>query len=111
MADYSAIKSYLEKNNLPYFTFSPNSEKPIKAVMRHLPPDTPAEEISNSLEGLGFSVINVRQMAANLRAFHGKAYVETLPLFLITLTGNLKSQKIFKLNSLTILLYNEGRTI
>jgi hypothetical protein len=31
MADYSAMKSYLEKNNLLYFNFSPNSEKPIKA--------------------------------------------------------------------------------
>jgi hypothetical protein len=44
------MKSYLEKNNLQYFTFSPNSEKPIKAVIRHPPPDTPAEDISNSLE-------------------------------------------------------------
>jgi hypothetical protein len=42
MADYSAMKFYLEKNYLQYFTFSPNSEKPIKAVIRHLPPDTPA---------------------------------------------------------------------
>jgi hypothetical protein len=32
MADYSAMKTYLEKNNLQYFTFSPNSENPIKAV-------------------------------------------------------------------------------
>jgi hypothetical protein len=29
MADYSA-KSYLEKNNLHYFTFPPNFRKPIK---------------------------------------------------------------------------------
>jgi hypothetical protein len=50
MVDYSAMKSYLEKNNLHYFTFSPNSGKPIKAVIRHLPPDTPAEDIPNSLE-------------------------------------------------------------
>jgi hypothetical protein len=42
MADYSAMKSYLEKNNLQYFNFSPNSEKPIKAANLHLPPDTPA---------------------------------------------------------------------
>jgi hypothetical protein len=27
MADYSAMKSYLEKNNLHYFIFSPDSEK------------------------------------------------------------------------------------
>jgi hypothetical protein len=25
MADYSAMKSYLEKNNFHYFTFTPNS--------------------------------------------------------------------------------------
>jgi hypothetical protein len=37
-ADYLAIISYLEKNNLHYFNFSPNSEKPIKAVICHLPP-------------------------------------------------------------------------
>jgi hypothetical protein len=34
MEGYSAM----EKNN-HYFTFSPNSETPIKAVIRHLPPD------------------------------------------------------------------------
>jgi hypothetical protein len=62
------MKSLLEKNNLQYFTFSPNSEKPIKAVIRHLPPDKPAEVISNSLEGLGFSVINLRQLMTNRRA-------------------------------------------
>jgi hypothetical protein len=37
MEDYSAMKSCLEKNNLHYFTFSPDSEKPMKAVIRHLP--------------------------------------------------------------------------
>jgi hypothetical protein len=61
MVDYSAMKFYLEKNNLQYFTFFPNSENSIKAVIRHLPPDTPAEDISNGLENLRFNVINVRQ--------------------------------------------------
>jgi hypothetical protein len=37
-ADCSAIKSYPEKNNLLYFTFSNNSENAIKAAIRHLPP-------------------------------------------------------------------------
>jgi hypothetical protein len=64
MADYLAMKSYLEKNNLHYFTFSPNSEKPIKVVICHFPPDTPEEYISNSFEDLGFNVINGRQMTA-----------------------------------------------
>jgi hypothetical protein len=62
------MKSEPEKNNIHHFTFSPNSAELIKAVIRHLPPDTPAEDISNSLEDLHFNVINVRQMKATRRA-------------------------------------------
>jgi hypothetical protein len=100
MADSSAMKSYQEKNNLEYYTFSPNFEKFIKAVIRHLPPDTPAEDIPNSLEGLGFNVINVKQLMINRRAPNGQTHMETLPLFLATLIRNAKSQEIFKPNSL-----------
>jgi hypothetical protein len=67
MADYSAMKSYLEKNYLHYFIFCPNSEKPMKAVIRQLPIDTPAEVIFSNLEDLGFNVINMRQMTATPR--------------------------------------------
>jgi hypothetical protein len=93
------MKSYLEKNNLHYFTFSSNSEKPIKAVIQHLPPDMPVEDISNNLEDLGFNTI-MRQMMANQRASHGKTYVENLPLLFVTLTKNITSQEIFKLKIL-----------
>jgi hypothetical protein len=54
------MKSCLEKNNLHYFTFSPNFEKPIKAANRHFLPDTPAKIFPCSLEDLGFYVIKVR---------------------------------------------------
>jgi hypothetical protein len=61
MADYLSMKSYLEKSSLHYFNFSPNSEKAIKAVIHHLPPDTPVEDISSSLEDLGSIVIKVNK--------------------------------------------------
>jgi hypothetical protein len=54
----------MEKNNLHYFTFSPHSERHIKAVIHHPLPQMPMEDTSNSLENLGFTVINVRQMTA-----------------------------------------------
>jgi hypothetical protein len=60
MADYSAIVSYQDKNNRNYFTFFPHSEKPTKAIIRHLPSDMTAEDISNRLEDLSFNVNNVR---------------------------------------------------
>jgi hypothetical protein len=49
MSEYSAMKSYLEKNNLHYYTFSQNSKKSIKAAICHFPPDTPAEDIASTL--------------------------------------------------------------
>jgi hypothetical protein len=98
MMDYSAMKSYLEKNNLHYSNFSPNFEKPIKAVIHNLPTDTPAEDTSNILENLGFNVINARQRTATRRAPNGQTHVEA-PLFLVTSRKN-KNFKIFKLNSL-----------
>jgi hypothetical protein len=63
MADYSAIRSFLEAHKLPYYsyTFFSKSLKPIKAVIRHLPLNTPAEDISDGLVNVGFDVISVKQ--------------------------------------------------
>jgi hypothetical protein len=55
VGDYSAIKSYLEKNKLHYFTFSSYSTKHTKAAICHLLPDMPVEDISNSLKDLGLN--------------------------------------------------------
>jgi hypothetical protein len=59
------------------------------------------EAISNSLEDIiGFNVIDVRQMMATRRAPNRQTCVEPFPTFLGTLTKNMISQEIFKLNSL-----------
>jgi hypothetical protein len=42
MVDYLDIKKYLEEKKTPYFTFQPKSLRPINAVIRHLPGNTPA---------------------------------------------------------------------
>jgi hypothetical protein len=45
MADFSAIKTFFTSQKLSFFSFFPKSQKPVKAVIRHLPSVTPAEEI------------------------------------------------------------------
>jgi hypothetical protein len=89
------MEFYLVKNNLHYFTFFLNSEKPTKAVIRYLSPNTPAQVISSSLEGLGFNVINVRKLMTTRTAPNGQIHVEVLPLVLASLTRNTKSQELF----------------
>jgi hypothetical protein len=52
MADFQSVKSHFDAHNLSYYPFYPKSEKPMKAVIRHLPHNTPAEDISDGLESL-----------------------------------------------------------
>jgi hypothetical protein len=101
MADYSTIRSHFESNNLHYYTCHPKSQKPIKAVIRHLPLRTPAEDISDGLDSLGFDVISVKQMSSTRRPSAEGTSLVNLPLFLVTLPRTPKSQEIFKLTGLS----------
>jgi hypothetical protein len=97
MADFEAVKSHFTNHNLSYYSFFPKSQKPIKAVIRHLPPNTPAKDISEELENLGFEVISVKQMTTTRRSPSDETTTWNLPLFLITLPRTAKLQDIFKL--------------
>jgi hypothetical protein len=68
MENSSAVRSYLENNNLAYFIFYPKSLKPTNAVIRHPPLNTPEEDISDGLVRLDFDVISVKQMTATRRS-------------------------------------------
>jgi hypothetical protein len=61
-------------------------------VIRHLPENTPVEDITKGLVELGFDVISVKQM-------EGTTHI-TLPLFLVSLPRTTKSQDLFKLSNL-----------
>jgi hypothetical protein len=101
MADFEAVKSHLSCNNLSYFSFFPKSKKPIRPVIRHLPPDTPFGDICEGLVNLGFDVLIVKQMTTTRRSSSNEtATTRNLLLFLITLPRTAKSQEIFHLPSL-----------
>jgi hypothetical protein len=69
-------------------------------VIRHLPLNTPAEDISDGLVSLGFDVVSVKQMTATRRSPPEKSKITNLPLFLVTLPRTAKSQETFRLSSL-----------
>jgi hypothetical protein len=100
MADFLAVKSHFEGNNLSIYTFFPKSEKPIKTVIRHLPLNTYAEDICDGLVSLGFDVVGVKQMTTTRRSPPEVSKTTNLPLFLITLPRTTKSQEIVQLRSL-----------
>jgi hypothetical protein len=100
LTDFAAVKSYLESRNLPYFTFYTKSLKPIKAILRHLPKDTPAQDISDGLTDASFDIISVQQKTSTRRSTAEGTVNRNLHLFLITLPRMAKSQEIFQLKTL-----------
>jgi hypothetical protein len=105
MVDYQEVKAHFDQNSLAYFTFFPKSDKPVKAVLRHLPSNTPARDISDGLVDLGFDIVSVKQMSSARRSPDGIDPI-TLTLFLVTLPRTQKSQQIFKLSSLCHICIN-----
>jgi hypothetical protein len=99
MADFSAIISHFESNNPRYLTFYPKSQKPIKAVVQHLPVSTPADGLVN----LDFDVISVKQMSTTRRPPAEGTTTINILLFLIALPRTQKSNEIFKLTSLCLI--------
>jgi hypothetical protein len=96
MVYYLAVKAHFDNTKMSYLTLYPKSLNPIKAVIRHLPHNTPEEDISDGLVDLGSDVITVKQMSSARRTpmWDPKSYP------LITLPMTEKSQEIFKLPSL-----------
>jgi hypothetical protein len=68
LADFQSVKCLFNSQRLSYYTFFPKSEKPIKAVIRHLPLNTPAEDISDGLMNLGFDIVSIKQMTTTRRS-------------------------------------------
>jgi hypothetical protein len=96
MVDFLAVKSHFEANILSYFTFYPKSGKPIRAVITHLRPNTPADDICNGLVSLGFDVISVKKMTTTRRSPPEESKITNSPHFLVTLPRRAKSQEIFQ---------------
>jgi hypothetical protein len=94
--DYLAIKKNLEDKKIHSYIFHPKPLKPIKAVIRHLPGNTAAEDIAKELQELGFDVISVRQLTSRK-----PQAPSNLPLFLVSLPRNDRSQETFQLSSLS----------
>jgi hypothetical protein len=98
MVDFQTVKLHLESKNFSFYPFFLKSEKPIKAVIRHLPINIPAEDIAKGMGDLGFEVVSVRQLSITRRSLEGTPVA--LPLFLVTLPRTTKSQELIKLSDL-----------
>jgi hypothetical protein len=95
MGDYKSVEAHFES----YYTFYPESKRPMKAAICCLPLNTPAEDVAERPVDFGLEVVSIRQMSTARQSPEGTASI-TLPLFLVTLPRTTKSQDSFKLSNL-----------
>jgi hypothetical protein len=100
MSDYSAVMRFLDARKIPDYTLHLKSLKRVNVFIPQLPGDTPAEDTSDELMALAYSVISVRQVTATLPEPKAGNRTSNIPLFMMTLTRNDKAMEIFKLTSL-----------
>jgi hypothetical protein len=81
MVDFQSVKSQFDTNNLSYYSFYLKSEKPMNAVIGHLPHNSPAEDMCDGLVRLGFDVISVKQMKPIRRSPPEGSKPETFPFY------------------------------
>jgi hypothetical protein len=64
MVDYKAIQKFITEKNLNFITCYTKVYKPVKAVIRHLPGSTSAEDITVAHQEIDYKVISVKHMNA-----------------------------------------------
>jgi hypothetical protein len=110
MGDFLSVKSHVDLRELSYYSFSPKSEKPIKAVTCQLPHNTPAEDISDGLVSLVFGVVSVKQTTATRRSTPEEAEIINRTLFHVTLPRR-QSPRKFSICQASATLLSEWRLI
>ncbi|GBM17059.1 hypothetical protein AVEN_133325-1 [Araneus ventricosus] len=93
LEDRDKIIETLDKNEKEYVLSEPPESRPIKIVIKNLPPDHSKERIAKDLEENNFKVIRINQ----LRNFRLKTL---LPIFLVELAKTPNANNIFQVEKI-----------
>ncbi|GBO08367.1 hypothetical protein AVEN_139968-1 [Araneus ventricosus] len=90
------IMEYLDKNEKEYVLSEAPTERPIRIVIKGVPPDHCREKITQELESLNYKVLRINHLRNYyLKTFH--------PIVLVELAKTPNVEKIFKINKVNIL--------
>lgn len=95
--DYNRLVDIFSANKYEFYSFTSTNNRPIRVLIKNLPPNITEAEISDELKSLNFPVLNVQQWIQNK---NDENYSYRLPIFQITLENNPKSREILQLNSI-----------
>lgn len=80
LIDYKYVKNQLDESNIQYTTKTPQSEREVKLVIRHLPPNISSTEVEEDLKSKKLPVLKVIQLSKK----ENDKIVHLYPLYMVT---------------------------
>jgi hypothetical protein len=90
---YSVIVKELEKKQTEFYTYKPKSERSFKVVLKNMHPTTDMNELKNSIEELGHSVVSIWNVQQRVTK-------KPLPIFFIDIKPDSTNKTIYNVKSL-----------
>lgn len=94
MEDYKTIINNLDAVKAEYHTYTPQEERPLKVVLKNIPPNVTEEEVKVDLIQKNIKVLRVSQMTKTDEGEQIK-----LPMFLITLHNQTQFRELLKIRA------------
>nr|CAD7432844.1 unnamed protein product [Timema monikensis] len=102
--DFKTLQAYLKQAGQEYHTFTLPRDKPLKLVIKGLPPNMPTDEIKDELHTMGYTATDIRQFTSKTQTDNATQDINQPPTStLVQMTIN--PQNIIK-NQLRILIWN-----
>lgn len=80
LIDYKYVKNQLDESNIEYSTKTPVSEREVKLIIRHLPPNITTREVEKDLKSKNLPVIKVTQLTKK----QNDKIIHVYPLYMVT---------------------------
>ena len=97
LEDYNIMIKKVEKSKAEYHTYTLQSEKILKLILKGLAPNIPADVVKKNLEDAGLKVRNVKQFERNAD-INGQKIVSKLPIFAVDFEPGTKPSDVYKQN-------------
>ncbi len=96
--DYKGVIEYLTQKNIPYYTFTPHSTKPIKMVLKGLPADI-KDEIFNELQSRQMKPKSVVEMKPREEKLRDPNFIYH-PIYKVDFEPSIRISDVFNMNYL-----------
>lgn len=83
MVDYKKVNEKITAAQIPYHTYTPESEKPVTSILKGLAPNITEEKVKNALIENQLKVIEVKQFIKKVVGERDKVLYVKLPVFAI----------------------------